>query len=151
MTERPLGKWLNLRMGRDPDIQPVSVRELQEWQFASLRQTLFQAVKNCPFYHERLAGIQTGAVHSPADLEKLPFTTADDLRNGPENFLCVSQDEVARAVTLASSGSSGPPKRLFSLLGTLKGPLNFSSTECPPCLRKGKPFWRYCPTHAPEE
>lgn len=84
MTERPLGKWLNLRMGRDPDIQPVSLRELQEWQFASLRQTLFQAVKNCPFYHERLAGIQTGAVHSPADLEKypslLPTTCAADLK-----------------------------------------------------------------------
>ncbi|NDV24350.1 DVU_1553 family AMP-dependent CoA ligase [Desulfovibrio sp. JC022] len=149
MTDRPLGKWLNLRMGRAPDMKPVSVQELQEWQFASLRQTMFQAVKNCPFYHERLAGIQTGAVHTPADLAQIPFTTGDDLRNGPENFLCVSQDEIARAVTLASSGSSGPPKRLFFTAGDLERTIEFFQYGMSSMLREGETILAILPDSRP--
>ncbi|NDV25938.1 DVU_1553 family AMP-dependent CoA ligase [Desulfovibrio sp. JC010] len=149
MTEHPLGKWLNLRMGRAPDLQPVSIRELQEWQFDSLRRTLFQAVKNCPFYHERLAGMQTGAVHSPADLAKLPFTTADDLRANPDSFLCVSQDEIARAVTLASSGSSGPPKRLFFTAGDLERTIDFFHYGMAPMLKEGETILAILPDSRP--
>ena len=149
MTDRPLGKWLNLRMGRAPDLHPVSVRELQKWQFERLRQTLFQAVRNCPFYHERLAGVQTGAVHSPTDLEHIPFTTAEDLRNGPENFLCVSQDEIARAVTLASSGSSGPPKRLFFTAGDLERTIEFFHYGMAPMLREGETILAILPDSRP--
>lgn len=149
MTEHPLGKWLNLRMGRDPEMKPVSIRELQEWQFDCLRKTMFQAVKNCPFYHERLAGVQTGAVHTPADLERIPFTTAEDLRNNPENFLCVSQDEVARAVTLASSGSSGPPKRLFFTAGDLERTIEFFQYGMSPMLKEGETILAILPDSRP--
>lgn len=113
MADHPLGNWLNLRMGRAPDLEPVTIEQLREWQFSLLRKTISNAQKNSPFYRDRLAGIQNGLIHGPEDLNKLPFTTPEDLRNKPENFLCVSQDEITRAVTLASSGSSGPPKRLF--------------------------------------
>ncbi|WP_320007131.1 DVU_1553 family AMP-dependent CoA ligase [Maridesulfovibrio sp.] len=149
MTERPLGKWLNIRMGRAPDLEPVSADELQRWQFDRLRQTMFQAIRNCPFYHERLAGIQTGAVHTPAELARLPFTTADDLRGGPENFLCVSQDEIARAVTLASSGSSGPPKRLFFTAGDLERTIEFFQYGMSPMLKEGETILAILPDSRP--
>ena len=45
------------------------------------------------------------------DLERLPFTTAEDLRNWGD-FLCVSQGDVQRMVTLHTSGTTGQPKRL---------------------------------------
>ncbi|WP_320171271.1 DVU_1553 family AMP-dependent CoA ligase [Maridesulfovibrio sp.] len=138
MTDRPLGKWLNVRMGREEKLEPVSAAELQEWQFSELRNTMFHASKNSPFYRERLAGVQTGSVHSQTDLSMIPFTTADDLRGCPESFLCVSQDEVARAVTLASSGSSGAPKRLFFTAGDLERTVEFFSYGMTPMLEKGE-------------
>lgn len=149
MTDHPLGKWLNMRMDRAPELQPVSVQELQDWQFDRLRQTMFQAVRNCPFYHERLAGVQTGAVHTPADLEHIPFTTADDLRSGPESFLCVSQDEVARAVTLASSGSNGPPKRLFFTAGDLERTIEFFQYGISPMLKEDETILAILPDSRP--
>ncbi|WP_432738329.1 DVU_1553 family AMP-dependent CoA ligase [Maridesulfovibrio sp. FT414] len=149
MTDRPLGSWLNLRMGRDPAMEPVSVEELRNWQFDKLRKTMFHAVKSCPFYHDRLAGVQTGAVHSPADLGRIPFTTADDLRSNPESFLCVSQDEVARAVTLSSSGSSGPPKRFFFTSGDLERTIEFFRYGMSPMIRKGESILAILPDSRP--
>ena len=149
MADHPLGRWLNLRMGRAPEMKTVSLEELQDWQFSMFRQTMFNAVKSCPFYHERLAGVQTGSVHKPSDLSKIPFTTADDLRNSPESFLCVSQDEVARVVTLASSGSSGPPKRLFFTAGDLERTIDFFHYGMSPMLNSGETILAILPDSRP--
>ena len=52
---------------------------------------------NSPFYAAHLA-------HGPAslatfaDVEKLPFTTQEDIRQHAMDMLCVPQDHVARAV-----------------------------------------------------
>ena len=48
-----------------------------------------------------------------ADLAELPFTTAADIRSDPLALLCVSQGRIARAVTLQTSGTTGPTKRIF--------------------------------------
>ena len=45
--------------------------------------------------------------------KRQPFTTAEDLKEKPEDFLCVPAKEIARIITLKTSGSSGNPKRLF--------------------------------------
>jgi len=47
------------------------------------------------------------------DLRQFPFTTANDIRRSPLQFVCVSQDEIQRVVTLQSSGTTGEPKRIF--------------------------------------
>ncbi len=48
-----------------------------------------------------------------SDLERLPFTTCEELRQHGLQFLCVSQSEIDRVVTLSSSGTTGTPKRVF--------------------------------------
>lgn len=47
------------------------------------------------------------------DLQKLPFTTAEDLSAHPERFLLTSQSEVRRVISGATSGTTGPAKRVF--------------------------------------
>ena len=47
------------------------------------------------------------------DLQKLPFTTAEDLAAHPEKFLLTSQSEVSRVISGATSGTTGPAKRVF--------------------------------------
>lgn len=78
-------------------------------QTALLRSTLRQAVRGA-FYAARLRECKLD-ITSVDDLERLPFTTAEDLRNWGD-FLCVSQGDVQRMVTLHTSGTTGQPKRL---------------------------------------
>ena len=46
-------------------------------------------------------------------LRTLPTCGADDLRRDPGAFLCVPAKDVARIITLKTSGSEGAPKRIF--------------------------------------
>ena len=50
---------------------------------------------------------------SLADLRNLPFTTAEDLSASPGKFLLTSQSEVSRVISGATSGTTGPAKRVF--------------------------------------
>jgi phenylacetate-coenzyme A ligase PaaK-like adenylate-forming protein len=92
---------------------PLQRSELQRHQFERLRETVAWAQQKSPFYRRRLADFDAQSLRTPTDLQRLPFTTADDLRRNDPPLLCVSQDEVSHVVTLETSGTSGPPKRLF--------------------------------------
>lgn len=91
-----------------PDGQAV-----EAWQMERLRETLLHAAAHSPYYAARLKGMDAGAFRTPADLAMLPRLTADDIRNFGADMVCVSQDEIARVVTLDTSGTSGRPKRIF--------------------------------------
>ncbi|MCF8032475.1 MAG: phenylacetate--CoA ligase [Desulfarculaceae bacterium] len=86
---------------------------LAEHQLRGLRWTVDHAFHGSPFYKERLAaaGVEPGGIGSLDDLAKLPFTTADDLKEGyPLPLLSVPVEEVVRVH--ASSGTTGKRKVL---------------------------------------
>lgn len=83
-------------------------RQLEDLQLERLRRLLARLVERVPFYRERLRvqGIASEEIRSLAQLEELPFTTKDDLReNYPFGLFAVSMDEVVRIH--ASSGTTG--------------------------------------------
>lgn len=85
--------------------------DLDAWRLAELRATVAHARAASPFYRSQ-SGWPDIEIHSLKDFARLPFTRpADLLRNDPP-FLALSQSAVARVVTLATSGTSGAPKRL---------------------------------------
>ena len=106
----PLDGWIASKIGY-PD-QPLSRARLQAYQLGKLRETLAWARTRSRFYQQHLS-------RAPRDLDRLadlahfPFTTAQDVRDHPMQFLCVSQDEIQRVVTLDTSGTTGTPKRLY--------------------------------------
>ncbi|MCQ4861842.1 AMP-binding protein [Desulfovibrio desulfuricans] len=103
----PLDLWLARQCGaRSSGELPGRLAIAQT---ALLRSTLRQAVRGA-FYAARLRECKLD-ITSVGDLERLPFTTAEDLRNWGD-FLCVSQGDVQRMVTLHTSGTTGQPKRL---------------------------------------
>ena len=53
------------------------------------------------------------SVGSLKELEALPFTTAQMLADKPGHFLLSSQSEVSRVISGATSGTTGPAKRVF--------------------------------------
>jgi len=87
--------------------------DLENHQVDGLKWTVGHAYDGSPFYRKQLddAGIHPGDIHSLADIERLPFTKADDLRNGyPFPLLSVRLSDVVRIH--ASSGTTGKQKVL---------------------------------------
>ncbi len=77
-----------------------------------LRQTLALAREKSAFYRQHLARAPESLTELE-DLARFPFTTPQDIRQNPLWFVCVSQDEIQRVVTLRSSGTTGKPKRIY--------------------------------------
>lgn len=99
---------------RNKEIETISRENLEKIQLAGLRETVKYALRT-PFYKERLNNV---GIRSPEDLktlsdiEKIPFTTKNDLRDGfPDGFLAVPKDEVVRLH--ASSGTTGIPTVIY--------------------------------------
>jgi phenylacetate-CoA ligase len=111
VPSNPLDAWTARQIGRPGT--PLTRAELAAYQLHQLRQTLAWAKARSPFYRHRLAGFDPAGLSALAALRELPLTTADDLQRNDPPLLCVSQSEVSRIVTLETSATSGPAKRLF--------------------------------------
>ena len=88
-----------------------SDEELAAIQLAGLQWTVRHAWEGSPFYRQRLeaAGVRPEQIRSLADLKRLPFVTAQDLReNYPWPLLSVPMDQIVRMH--ASTGTTGKRK-----------------------------------------
>ena len=113
MNLTPLEPWI---------ANKIDHADLADYQLRKLNETLQLAVTKSRFYRRHLANtpIELAGLD---DLTRLPFTTAEDLRADPLSFVCVSQDDIQRVVTLddanfplttlTTSGTTGQPKRLY--------------------------------------
>jgi phenylacetate-CoA ligase len=106
----PLEAWIAAKVGSRGGA--LSREALRSHQLAMLNRTLSLVQKQSPFYRTLLGGSKV-VLSSLEELAALPFTTAEQLSEAPFAFLCVRQDEVERIVTLPTSGTTGPPKRIF--------------------------------------
>ncbi len=90
----------------------VESREaLKEYQLKGLKWTVNHAFNNSPFFKEsfKKAGVAPGDIKTLDDLKRLPFTTADDFRDGyPYPMLSVAHENIVRIH--ASSGTTGKRK-----------------------------------------
>lgn len=92
------------------EFETITRDRLEELQLQRLQQTLQRVYENVPFYRKSFdeAGISPGDVKSLEDLQKVPFTTKQDLRNNyPFGLFAVPMDEIVRLH--ASSGTTGKP------------------------------------------
>ncbi len=92
--------------------EPLSRRDLDQAQFSLLRQLVHHARANSPFYRRHLAAVDLSRLRSAADLATLPLLSATELSLYGQQLLALSQAEVARVVTLHTSGSTGAAKRV---------------------------------------
>ena len=96
------------------DIETIARRELEAAQLTALRRTVATALRT-RFYSRRLsaAGITSpDDIQNASDLQKLPYTTKDDLRECfPDHHLAVDRGDVVRLH--ASSGTTGVPTVIY--------------------------------------
>ena len=110
LKQTPLHSWIADKIGSSSG---AFTREaITAYQLRKVRETLSLARENSIFYRSKLNSFPPD-IASLEELKHCPFTTAEDIRREPLQFLCVSQNEIQRVVTLGSSGTTGPPKRIF--------------------------------------
>lgn len=103
-----LNAWTAARLGG---------QSVAQWQLAQLNETLALARARSPFYR---AHLPEGPLPSLAALPSLPMMGPETLRAEGLRLLCVRPDEIARIVTLPTSGSTGAPKRVYFTAGDLE-------------------------------
>lgn len=94
----------------NPEAESMPRSKREEIQFERLKQTVKRCYEKIPFYRKKFdeIGLKPEDIKSLDDLEKLPFTTKDDLReNYPFGLFAVPMDQVVRIH--ASSGTTGKP------------------------------------------
>jgi len=94
----------------DPGITTASRDEIVSIQVKNLKETLKHCYKNNKFYKDRIdeAGLNPDKVKELADIEKLPFTSKEELRkNYPYGLFCTPLSKVVRVHS--SSGTTGNP------------------------------------------
>lgn len=92
------------------DIETMKRSDLERLQLERLRYIVDYCYNNVPFYNKRLsqAGITADKIKTLKDIEYIPYTTKDDIReNYPFNMFAVPMKKVARVH--ASSGTTGKP------------------------------------------
>jgi phenylacetate-CoA ligase len=113
MDRTPLDKWIASKIFGDSPGRSLSQAEVNRHQLAKLRETIDYVRWKSPFYREHLAGLPTGWLKDLEDLKQFPFTTPEHLQERGPEFLCVSQSEIERVVTLEIPGATTKPRRLY--------------------------------------
>ena len=93
---------------RDPKVECMSRDEMTALQSERLVKQVANVYNNVAFYNKKMKelGIEPGDIKGIEDINKLPFTTKEDLReNYPFGLLAVPKSKVARVQ--GSSGTTG--------------------------------------------
>jgi phenylacetate-coenzyme A ligase PaaK-like adenylate-forming protein len=135
----PLEAWIRekTRIGRDLTGRPF-VEALKDYQLQKINEVIDYARHNSPFYRRHLASLPVTPLSVLSDIAQIPFTTSSDIAKDPFSFLAVPQDEVARIVTLRTSGSTGEAKRLFFTEGDMDLTIDFYHHGMSTLVRPGQ-------------
>ncbi len=134
MTRTPLELWTAQKIGATDTKHLTSY--LAAYQLSMVQETLHYARSRSPFYHRHLKNAPH-PISKLQDISTLPFTTADDIRESGMQFLCVSQSEIERVVTLQSTGTTGKPKRLYFTAADIEHTLDFFAVGMSTFTRPG--------------
>ncbi|PIE57344.1 MAG: AMP-dependent synthetase [Desulfobulbus propionicus] len=121
---------------------------IEHYQLARLRETMDLVKKNAPYYQHSLR--ETSEIGGLSDLASLPLLTEQDIRKHGQQMICVSQDAIARIVTIQSSGTTGPPKRLFFTRDDLEQTLQFFQLGMQAIASPGQRAAILLPGHTPD-
>ncbi len=94
----------------DTEIATSSREQIQKMQLERLQETISHIYQANPFYKQRMdgAGLDPEKIRGLDSIQKLPFTTKEDLRqNYPFGLFCSPHEQIVRVHS--SSGTTGNP------------------------------------------
>ena len=111
IPKTPLEDWIARKIGLKEG--ELTREAIESYQLAQLRKTIDWVKNKSSFYRQKLGHIEPEAITDFSVFSKLPFTWPQDVQNNPQRLVCTGQGDIARIVTLRSSGTTGQPKRIF--------------------------------------
>jgi phenylacetate-CoA ligase len=133
----PLEAWIKARTGCDLTGRSF-LEALKDYQLLRVNETIAYARRNTVFYRSHLACLPDAPLSVLSDIARIPFTTPSELTGNPMRFLAVRQDDIARIVTLRTSGSTGEAKRVFFTEGDLELTVDFFHHGMSTLVRPGQ-------------
>ncbi|RBP63359.1 phenylacetate-coenzyme A ligase PaaK-like adenylate-forming protein [Alkalibaculum bacchi] len=112
MKRTSLDSWIKEKIGQVSK-EELKIKDLESYQLKRLRETLQYVKEKSKFYNKLLKDVNLEKISSLNDISTLPFTTSEDIKEQGTRFICVSQNEINRIVTLQTSGTTSHPKRIF--------------------------------------
>ncbi|MDR1249279.1 MAG: phenylacetate--CoA ligase [Treponema sp.] len=94
----------------NPEEECMDKARREKLQLANLKNLVEKLYATVPFYRKKMdaLGVTSRDIHTLEDIEKLPFTTKDDLReNYPRGLLATPPDQIVEVHM--SSGTTGKP------------------------------------------
>jgi phenylacetate-CoA ligase len=94
----------------NPEYECMEIEARKRLQLARLKNLVEKLYRDVPFYRRKMdeLEIRSQDIHSLKDIERLPFTTKDDLRtNYPHGLLACPKDRIVEVHM--SSGTTGKP------------------------------------------
>ena len=94
--------------------QWLKTSELEELQSKKLRAMVKHAYENTEFYHRKFkdAGIRPEDIKTVEDLEKVPFTTKEELREHSTGSILAKGVDLSQCLVTETSGSTGIPTKI---------------------------------------
>jgi len=104
--------WYCNELSRNQWLGSVELKQLQE---KRLRDITNHAYNNVPLYKEKFdaLGIEPEDIRSLEDVQKLPFTTKQEVRNGIPDRSMARGSDLGDCIRASTSGTSGGPMAVF--------------------------------------
>jgi len=125
MVESTLDTWILSRIDPEQREKKLSRKMVTAYQLRRIRAAVDYVKARSPFYRRHVNAISGGDIASMSDVGALPFTAPEDLRDNGLQFLCVSQDEIQRIISLETSGTTGKSKRVYFTRDDLERTIDF--------------------------
>jgi phenylacetate-coenzyme A ligase PaaK-like adenylate-forming protein len=148
----PLEAWIREKASINTTLTGRFFLEaLEDYQLQKLNESIDYARRNSPFYRygRHLASLPVTPLSVLSDIAQIPFTTPSDIVKDPFCFLAVPQGDVARIVSLRTSGSTGEAKRLFFTEGDLDLTIDFYHHGMSTLVRPGQRVAIFFPGETP--
>lgn len=111
MLKTPLEDWITRKMGLQKE--ELTREAIAQYQLARIREVVALVKKKSAFYRKRLSSVNPDEIVDYGSFSRLPFTWPRHIREDPQRFACRSGGQIERVVSVCSSGTTGPPKRIF--------------------------------------
>jgi phenylacetate-CoA ligase len=147
----PMEVWIAQKIGLGHARTGTNyLKALEDYQIERLNETINHARQNTPFYRSHLADLSSAPLSGLADLSHIPFTYPRDITANPTGLLAVRQDDIARIVTLRTSGSTGESKRVFFTERDLELTVDFFHHGMSTMVRPGQKAMIFLPGERPD-
>lgn len=124
MRKTPLERWISKKVFVNHAHQ-LTTEDIHRYQLEKLKTVIDYVLEKSPFYRKRLRGLSSENLRHLNDLSTFPLTTVDDLQQRGPEFLCISQSEVERVVTLLLPDFQKMLRRVYFSRNDLERTIDF--------------------------